>query len=149
MLCPLYLFINGLFHIAQSNNRAKSRSHHRTDIYYTDMKCIRLIFLSMPIESFKIFDIIGTEDQGGELVNKKLTVRNKFGEIVSCVLSDKESFEKQMMEVLSLHAGCGFSVDFRTDSVVVKDYFTNETVGAFEILSFVETDESVVLNWQK
>lgn len=85
----------------------------------------------------------------GELMNKKLTVKNKFGEIVSCVLSDKESFEKQMMDVLSLHAGCGFSVDFKKDAVVVKDYYTNETVGTFEILSFAETDESVVLNWQK
>lgn len=82
-------------------------------------------------------------------MNKKLTVRNEFGEIVSCVLSDQESFEKQMMDVLSLRAGCGFSVDFRNDSVVVRDTYTNETVGTFEILSFSETDESVVLNWQK
>ena len=81
-------------------------------------------------------------------MNKKLTVRNEFGETVFCVLSNKESFEKQMMDVLSLHSGCGFSVDFKNDSVVVKDYFTNETVGTFEILSFVETDESVILNWQ-
>lgn len=82
-------------------------------------------------------------------MNKKLTVRNKFGETVSCVLSDKESFEKQMMEVLSLQAGSGFSVEFKKDSVMVKDYYTNETVGTFEILSFVETDESVDLNWQR
>lgn len=81
-------------------------------------------------------------------MNKKLTARNRFGKIVSCVLSDNESFEKQMMDVLSLHAGCGFSVDFNSDSVVVKDYYTNETVGTFEILSFAETDENVVLNWQ-
>lgn len=86
---------------------------------------------------------------GGELMNKKLTVRNAFGEIVSCVLPDKQSFEQQMMDVLSLHAGCGFSVDFKTNSVVVQDYYTNETVGTFEIISFVETDESVVLHWQK
>ena len=84
-----------------------------------------------------------------ELMNKKLTVRNKFGEIVSCVLSDNESFEKQMMDVLSIRAGCGFSVEFKNDSVVVKDYYTNETVGTFEILSFTETDDSVALNWQK
>ena len=82
-------------------------------------------------------------------MNKKLTVKNQFGEIVSCVLSDQESLEKQMMEVLALQAGCGFSVEFKHDSVVVKDYFTNETVGTFEIVSFVETDENVVLNWQK
>ena len=82
-------------------------------------------------------------------MNKKLTVRNEFGEIVSCVLSDQESLEKQMMDVLSLRAGCGFSADFRKDSVVVRDTYTNETVGIFEILSFAETDESVVLNWQK
>jgi len=80
-------------------------------------------------------------------MNKKLTVKNEFGKIVSCVLSSEEAFEKQMIDVLSLHAGCGFTVDFGKEFVKVIDYRTNETVGRFEILSFVDTEEEVVLNW--
>ena len=80
-------------------------------------------------------------------MNKRLTVKNEFGKIVYCVLSGDESFEEQMMEVLALHAGGGFVVDFDKDFVKVKDYRTNETVGTFEILSFVDTDEKVALNW--
>ena len=80
-------------------------------------------------------------------MNKRLTVKNEFGKVVYCVLSGDEPFEEQMMEVLALHAGGGFAVDFNKDSVKVKDYRTNETVGTFEILSFVDTDEKVVLDW--
>ncbi|MGN1344642.1 MAG: hypothetical protein ACI4U3_08685 [Traorella sp.] len=82
-------------------------------------------------------------------MNKKLTVVNKFNEVMYCVLSDQKPFEEQMMDVLSLHKGCGFSVDFIKDNIVVKDYYTNETVGTFEIISYVDTDEDICLNWQK
>lgn len=82
-------------------------------------------------------------------MNKKLTVKNEFGKIVSCVLSSEEVFEKQMMEVLSLQAGYGFTVDFGKEFVKVVDYRTNETVGRFEILSFVDTEEAVALNWNE
>ena len=80
-------------------------------------------------------------------MNKRLTVKNEFGKVVYCVLSGDESFEEQMMKVLALNAGGGFAVDFDKDSVKVKDYRTNETVGTFEVLSFVDTDEKVALNW--
>ncbi len=80
-------------------------------------------------------------------MNKRLTVKNEFGKVVYCVLSGDEPYEKQMMEVLSLHAGYGYTVDLNNDHVKVKDYRTNETIGTFEILSFVDTDEKVVLDW--
>ncbi len=80
-------------------------------------------------------------------MNKRLTVKNEFGKVVYCVLSGAEPYEKQLMEVLSLHQGCGFAVDFNTDHIKVKDYYTNETVGTFEVLSFVDTKEKIVLNW--
>ena len=94
------------------------------------------------------FDIM-MKKEDEQIVNKRLTVKNKFGKTVYCVLSDAEPFEKHMMDVLALQAGCGFSVVFRKDSVDVRDYRTNETVGTFEILSFAYTDENVVLDWRE
>ena len=82
-------------------------------------------------------------------MNKKLTVINKFGESVYCILSEYETLEKQMMEVLNLHPGQGFSVTFGKDLVEVNDYYSNETVGSFQIVSFTDTDENVNLNWKK
>mgnify|MGYP004463252505 CR=1 FL=1 len=82
-------------------------------------------------------------------MNKKLTVMNKFGESVYCILSDCEALETQMMEVLNLKPGQGFSVSFLKEFVEVNDYYSNETVGSFQILSFVDTDETVDLNWKK
>lgn len=82
-------------------------------------------------------------------MNKKLTVKNEFGKIVYCILSDTKSFDSQMMEVLSLHQGCGYTVDFGEDFVYVKDYRSNETVGTFKVLSFEDTVENTVLNWQE
>ena len=82
-------------------------------------------------------------------MNKKLTVMNKFGESVYCILSDCEALETQMMEVLNLHPGQGFSVTFGKDLVEVNDYYSNETVGSFQIVSFTDTDETVDLNWKK
>ena len=57
--------------------------------------------------------------------------------------------------MLSAYPACffkeesGYSVVFRKDSVDVRDYRTNETVGTFEILSFADTDENVVLDWRE
>lgn len=82
-------------------------------------------------------------------MNKKLTVKNEFGKTVYCVLSDSEPYEKQLMEVLSLRPGCGFSVDFYPDFLYVKDYRTNETVGRFEVLALEETEDDVILTWQE
>ncbi len=82
-------------------------------------------------------------------MNKKLTVKNEFGKIVYCVLSSEEAFEKQMMQMLSLRVGYGFTVDFGKEFVKVKDARTNETVGTFEILSLTDTSEDVVLDWQE
>lgn len=82
-------------------------------------------------------------------MNKKLTVKNEFGKTVYCILSDTESYENQMMSVLSLQQGCGYTIDFKEDFVYVKDYRTDETVGTFEVLSFEDTTENIVLDWKE
>ena len=82
-------------------------------------------------------------------MNKRLTVKNEFGKVVYCVLSGAEPYDKQLMEVLSVHAGYGLTVDFDEESVVVRDYRTNETLGTSKVLSFEDTDEEICLNWQE
>ena len=82
-------------------------------------------------------------------MNKKLTVKTESSRTVCCVLSDSEPYENQLMEVLSIHAGYGLTVDFDKESVAVRDYRTNETLGTFKVLSFEDTDEPICLNWQE
>lgn len=82
-------------------------------------------------------------------MNKKITVKNTFDKIVYCVLSDEQSFEEQMKEVLSLSPGQGYTVEITDDAVLVKDYFVNEAVGRFEILSITDTNEEVFYYWKK
>lgn len=81
-------------------------------------------------------------------MNKKLIVKNEFQKIVYCVLSDAEPYKEQLMNVLAIHAGCGYTVDFGKEKLRVLDCRTNETVGTFEIISFEDTKEEVVLNWK-
>ena len=80
-------------------------------------------------------------------MNKKLTVKNTFGKTVYCVLSETKPFKEQLMEVLSLHEGYGYTVEYDENHVSVKDVRTNETVGKFIILSLADTEEEVSLQW--
>ena len=82
-------------------------------------------------------------------MNKRLTVKNEFGNVVYCVLSGAEPYQQQLIEVLSVNAGYGLTVDFDEESVAVRDYRTNETLGTFKVLSFEDTDEEIRLNWQE
>lgn len=80
-------------------------------------------------------------------MNKKLTVKNTFGKTVYCVLSESQPFKEQLMEVLSLREGYGYTVEYDENHVSVKDVRTNETVGKFIILSLADTEEEVSLQW--
>lgn len=82
-------------------------------------------------------------------MNKRLTVKNEFGNVVYCVLSGAEPYQQQLIEVLSVNAGYGLTVDLDKESVAVRDYRTNETLGTFKVLSFEDTDEEICLNWQE
>lgn len=82
-------------------------------------------------------------------MNKRLTVKNEFGNVVYCVLSGAEPYQQQLIEVLSVNAGYGLTVDLDKESVAVRDYRTNEALGTFKVLSFEDTDEEICLNWQE
>lgn len=80
-------------------------------------------------------------------MNKKVTVKDKFGRTLHCVLAGEGSMEEQMMHVLGLRAGGRFCVDIWENILDVRDCFVGETVGTFRILSINNTEEDVNLNW--
>ncbi len=80
-------------------------------------------------------------------MNRKLVVKNKFDKTTYCVLSEDEPFIKQLEKVLEIEQGHGFSIDMDDKKVRVKDYFTGETVGEFDIISFDDTNLPQELNW--
>lgn len=85
--------------------------------------------------------------EGGDGMNKRVTVKDKFGRTLHCVLAGEGSMEEQMMQVLGLRAGGGFCVDIWKNMLDVRDCFVGETVGTFRILSINNTEEDVNLNW--
>lgn len=82
-------------------------------------------------------------------MNKKMVVKNKFGNIVYCVLSTDQPFEKQLEKVLGITPGHGFSVEMNDRKLYVRDYYSGENAGEFDIISLVDTDLPQALNWIK
>ena len=80
-------------------------------------------------------------------MNKKLTALTPRKNVAYCVLSSDKDYEKQLEELFDIH-GHGLCVVFDGKTVKVRDYFCDETTGTFEVLSFEDCEEEVVLSWQ-
>ena len=80
-------------------------------------------------------------------MNKKLTVMTPRGNVAYCVLSQSEDYEKQLEALFDIH-GHGLCVVFDKKCVKVRDYFCDETVGTFKVISFEDCEDDVVLSWQ-
>ena len=80
-------------------------------------------------------------------MNKKLTVLTPRGNVAYCVLAQNEDYEKQLEELFDIH-GHGLCVVFDQKYVKVRDYFCDETMAAFKVLSFEDCEDEVVLSWQ-
>ena len=80
-------------------------------------------------------------------MNKKLTVLTPRGNAAYCVLSSSESYEKQLERLFDIH-GPGICVVFDGKTVKVRDYFCDETMATFKVLSFEDCKDAVVLSWQ-
>ncbi len=80
-------------------------------------------------------------------MNKKLTVITPRENVAYCVLSPEKDYEKQLEELFDIH-GHGLCVVFDGKTVKVRDYFCDETMGTFEVLSFEDCEDEVVLSWQ-
>ncbi len=80
-------------------------------------------------------------------MNKKLTVLTPRENVAYCVLSASEDYEKQLEKLFNIN-GHGLCVVFDQKTVKVRDYFSDETMGTFEVLSFEDCEDDVVLSWQ-
>ena len=79
-------------------------------------------------------------------MNKKMTVKTELG-IATCVLSDEKSAYEQILELFGYDGKHGMWAGIEGDTVKVMDYFVQETVATFPILSVEDTDEPVSLKW--
>ena len=79
-------------------------------------------------------------------MNTKLTVKAQNGKTLRCVLSNDANLENQLEKMLHADGG-GLCVRIEYGEIRVVDYFHNETVGAFKILSKEDTEETVSLKW--
>ena len=80
-------------------------------------------------------------------MNKKLTVLTPRGNVAYCVLSPSKDYEKQLEELFDIH-GHGLCVVFDKKTLKVRDYFCDETMATFEVLSFEDSEDEVVLKWK-
>lgn len=79
-------------------------------------------------------------------MNKKMTVKTETG-VSTCVLSDGEDFDAQLMRLYGFTKGHGMWAGIEDGCVKVQDYFVDETLASFPILSIEDTDEAVSLKW--
>ena len=80
-------------------------------------------------------------------MNKKLTVMTAHG-TAYCVLDGSKDYEKQLDKLFGFN-GHGLCALFDGQSVRAFDYFCQETMHSFPVISFEDTDEEVVLKWVK
>ena len=79
-------------------------------------------------------------------MNTKLTVKAENGKVLYCILNKDEDIISQLETVLYVHGG-GLSVRIVEDEIRVMDYYHDEVVGFFTVLSREDTEEKVSLKW--
>ena len=66
-------------------------------------------------------------------MNERVTVKDKFGRTLHCVLAGEGSMEEQMMQVLGLRAGGGFCGDRWGNILAGRGGCVGETVAPLRI----------------
>ena len=79
-------------------------------------------------------------------MNKKMTVQTQRG-VAYCVLSDERSVDEQILELFGYDGKHGMWAGIEGETIKVMDYFVQETIATFPILSVEDTDEPVSLKW--
>lgn len=80
-------------------------------------------------------------------MNKRLTVKAESGRVLSCVLDAEQDFEEQLSVLLDIKKGYGRAVRFNEQEIRIVDYYSNETLGGFTVLSVADTTLPVSLTW--
>ena len=80
-------------------------------------------------------------------MNIKYTVRNDWGEILTCVVDGDKDLTAQFEEILQIRRGNGIGLIFRQEEIEVTDSYHGSAMAIFSILSRGETQEPVSLRW--
>ena len=84
-------------------------------------------------------------------MNKKIIVHSELNGRCYCVLPGERDLEEQFNIMLfgSEHGGGGVCARLDGKSLRVVDYFHDETMASFNIISIEDTDSEPILNWIK
>lgn len=82
-------------------------------------------------------------------MNQKITVKRQDGAVFYCVLSGERSFADQLNE---WHFGAanprgGVAVYVEEHTIETTDYYVNERLACFEILSVEDTEMDIAPQW--
>ncbi len=83
-------------------------------------------------------------------MNKKITVKRSDGQVMSCILSGDEDFEKQFNIWLfgtEFPTG-GYRAKFYGDSLEIIDCIAYDRVENFDVLSIEDTNEALSASWK-
>lgn len=80
-------------------------------------------------------------------MNKKLTVRDEWGNLRYCILSPNETIEAQVGRFMQATGGAGLSTRIVGDELQIYDYFHAEECGIFKIISLEDTPLACSLKW--
>ena len=80
-------------------------------------------------------------------MNEKWTVKDASGRLRFCVLDATTDAAEQLAAVLDIKPGYGRAVRADDAQICIVDYYTNETIGSFDIVRVEQTDLPLSLRW--
>lgn len=80
-------------------------------------------------------------------MNKKITIKTDRGEVYNFIIDPQQEMDVQLAQLLGGENGHGITYRMTETQIQMVDYYYNSVIGAHEILSMVDTDEPVSLQW--
>ena len=80
-------------------------------------------------------------------MNKKITIKTDRGEVYNFIIDPQQEMDVQLAQLLGGENGQGITYRMTETQIQMVDYYYNSVIGAHEILSVVDTNEPVSLQW--
>lgn len=80
-------------------------------------------------------------------MNKKITIKTDRGEVYNFIIDPQQEMDVQLTQLLGGENGHGITYRMTETQIQMVDYYYNSVIGAHEILSVVDTNEPVSLQW--
>ena len=80
-------------------------------------------------------------------MNKKYIMLNAHGKEVYAVIPDAAERDAAFKKLFGFAEGCGYTAEVSEKEIKIVDYFGGSTVGRFEILSVVDTEDPTTDNF--